>query len=121
MQALDLGIHPRMLYRLRDEGILDCISRGVFRLSELPPLTNPDLVTVALRIPKAAGALCSGGARVPPVVLTLGSVLSECPWASETPPDTEKAVHTREPMVSPVRVGHSRGRLHLPHLRRCPL
>jgi len=59
MQALDLGIHPRMLYRLRDEGILDCISRGVFRLSELPPLTNPDLVTVALRIPKAVVCLVS--------------------------------------------------------------
>ena len=59
MQALDLGIHPRTLYRLRDEGILDCISRGVFRLSELPPLTNPDLVTVALRIPKAVVCLVS--------------------------------------------------------------
>ena len=58
-QALGLGVHPRTLYRLRDEGILECISRGVFRLSEFPPLTNPDLVTVALRIPKAVVCLVS--------------------------------------------------------------
>ena len=59
MQALSFGVHTRILYRPRDEGILDCISRSVFRLSELPPLTNPDLVTVALRIPKAVLCLVS--------------------------------------------------------------
>jgi len=59
--------------------------------------------------PLAGGALCSGGARVPPVVLTLESVLSECSGASETPPDAEKPVHTREPMVSRVRVGQPSG------------
>ena len=32
-------------------------------------------------------------------------VLSGRSWASETLPDVEKPVHTREPMVSPVRVG----------------
>ena len=53
------------------------------------------------------GALCSGGARVPRRVAGPRPVLSECSWASETPPDAEKPVHTREPMVSPVRVGQA--------------
>jgi len=52
-----------------------------------------------------AGALCSGGARVPRRVAGPRPVLSECSRASETPPDAEKPVHTREPMVSPARVG----------------
>ena len=52
-----------------------------------------------------AGALWSDGARVPLLVVGPRTVLSECSWASETPPDAEKPVHTREPMVSPVRVG----------------
>ena len=52
-----------------------------------------------------AGALCSGGARVPRLVAGPRPVLSECSWASETPPDAEKPVHTKEPVVSPVRVG----------------
>lgn len=51
-----------------------------------------------------AGALWSGGARVPPLVAGPRPVLSECSWGSETPPDAEKPVHTREPMVSRVRV-----------------
>lgn len=58
-QALELGIHRRTLYRLRDEGELECISRGVYRLSSLAPLTNPDLVTVALRVPRAVVCLVS--------------------------------------------------------------
>jgi predicted transcriptional regulator of viral defense system len=41
---------------MRDSGVLEVISRGVFRLSENPPLDNPDLVTVATRIP--SGVIC---------------------------------------------------------------
>ena len=52
-----------------------------------------------------AGALCPDAARVPLLVVGPRPVLSECSRASETPPDAEKPVHTREPMVSPVRVG----------------
>lgn len=58
-QALRKGIHPRELYALRDAGILEELSRGVYRLSELPPLSDPDLVTVTLRVPKAVVALIS--------------------------------------------------------------
>jgi len=57
--ALALGVHPRTLYALRDEGELEQISRGIHRLADLPPLTHPDLVTVALRIPAATICLIS--------------------------------------------------------------
>jgi predicted transcriptional regulator of viral defense system len=58
-QALDLGIHPRTLYRMRDDGVLEQVSRGVYRLASLPDLTHPDLVTVALRVPRAVVCLVS--------------------------------------------------------------
>jgi len=55
-QALKAGIHPGTLYAMRDSGQLEVISRGVFRLSDIPPLGNPDLVTVATRVP--SGVIC---------------------------------------------------------------
>jgi predicted transcriptional regulator of viral defense system len=58
-QALRVGVHPRDLYALRDTGDLESLSRGVYRLAELAPLANPDLVTVATRVPKAVIALIS--------------------------------------------------------------
>ncbi len=58
-QALRLGIHPRTLYRMRDSGVLERLSRGLYRLAELPPLSNPDLVTVALKLPQAVVCLVS--------------------------------------------------------------
>ena len=56
MEAVSLGIHPRTLYAMRDAGLLDRLERGLYRLSDLPPLGDPDLVTVALRVPQ--GVLC---------------------------------------------------------------
>lgn len=58
-EALRLGIHPRTLYVMRDSGVLEQLSRGLYRLADLPPLSNPDLVTVALRIPQAVICLVS--------------------------------------------------------------
>ncbi|MGC9523658.1 MAG: type IV toxin-antitoxin system AbiEi family antitoxin domain-containing protein [Anaerolineae bacterium] len=55
-EALDLGIHPRTLYALRDAGLVERLARGLYRLTELPPLTGPDLVITALRIPD--GVIC---------------------------------------------------------------
>jgi predicted transcriptional regulator of viral defense system len=57
--ALALGIHPRTLYRMRDEGVVDQISRGVFRLASLPGLAHPDLVAAALRVPRGVVCLVS--------------------------------------------------------------
>ena len=58
-QALRIGVHQRELYALRDAGVLERVSRGVYRLADLPPLSEPDLVTVASRLPKAVIALIS--------------------------------------------------------------
>ena len=58
-EALRLGIHPRTLYALRDAGVLEQLSRGLYCLSEMPPLAHPDLVTVALRVPQAVICLLS--------------------------------------------------------------
>lgn len=50
-KALELGIHPRTLYRMRDSGVLERLARGLYRLVDLPPLSDPNLVTVALKVP----------------------------------------------------------------------
>jgi predicted transcriptional regulator of viral defense system len=55
-QALRAGIHPATLYAMRDSGVLEVVSRGVYRLADSPPLGSPDLVTVATRVP--AGVIC---------------------------------------------------------------
>jgi len=48
--ALRAGIHPRTLYAMRDAGLIERLSRGLYRLVGLPELGNPDLVTVSLRV-----------------------------------------------------------------------
>jgi predicted transcriptional regulator of viral defense system len=55
-QAIRAGIHPETLYAMRDSGALEVVSRGVYRLAESSPLGNPDLVTVATRVP--GGVIC---------------------------------------------------------------
>lgn len=58
-EAIALGITRYMLYSLRDRGAIVPVTRGVYRLAELPPITNPDLVTVSLRFPNAVICLTS--------------------------------------------------------------
>jgi len=58
-RALALGIHPRVLYSLRDAGRLQQVSRGLYRLAALPELGNPDLATVASRMPHGVVCLIS--------------------------------------------------------------
>lgn len=58
-EALKLGLTRHQLYALRDQGIIEQISRGLYRIAELPPPGNPDLVTVALRAPKTVVCLVS--------------------------------------------------------------
>lgn len=57
--ALRAGVHPRTLYALRDTGVIERLSRGVYRLADAAPLGNPDLVTVALRAPESVICLIS--------------------------------------------------------------
>jgi predicted transcriptional regulator of viral defense system len=54
--ALRGGVSRTTLYAMRDSGLLEPISRGLYRLADLDPIGNPDLVTVAARIPQ--GVLC---------------------------------------------------------------
>ena len=58
-EAIERGISRYMLYLLRDKGVIEQVSRGVYRLVELPPLSNPDLVTVGMRLPNAVVCLVS--------------------------------------------------------------
>ena len=58
-QAISLGISRYMLYSMYERGILEKVTRGVYRLKELDPISNPDLVTVSIRYPKAVVCLIS--------------------------------------------------------------
>ncbi len=55
-QAKKLGINEATLSRMTAAGLLTREGRGLYRLADLPPLSNPDFVKVALRVP--AGIVC---------------------------------------------------------------
>ena len=55
-QAIKLGIHPRKIYEMREAGVIESLTRGAFRLTSLPPMEHPDLVTASVRIPR--GVIC---------------------------------------------------------------
>ena len=57
--AIAKGIHPRVIYKLRDKGIIEEISRGLFRVSKNDSISNPDIVTIALKFPGAVICLIS--------------------------------------------------------------
>jgi predicted transcriptional regulator of viral defense system len=56
MEIIKAGVHPRTLYAMHKAGIIDRLGRGVYRLSDGPPLGNPDLVLVAKKVPR--GVIC---------------------------------------------------------------
>jgi predicted transcriptional regulator of viral defense system len=58
-KALQLGIHPRTLYALRDTGDIERVGRGLYRLSTASPLSSPDIVPITIRIPRAVVCLIS--------------------------------------------------------------
>jgi len=55
-EAIKAGVNPRTLYQMRDEGQLEMLSRGVYRLTEATPIGNPDLISVQKRV--ARGVIC---------------------------------------------------------------
>src|SRR4030067_3088098 len=55
-EAIHAGIHRKMLYAMLDAGIIEKLCRGLYRLTDLPPLGNPDLVSVAMKVP--TGVIC---------------------------------------------------------------
>ena len=58
-EAMRLGISRYTLYSLRDKGLVEQVSRGIYRWAGLPAISNPDLVTVSLRFPKSVVCLVS--------------------------------------------------------------
>lgn len=56
---LRLGVHPRTLYQLRDSGRVTQITRGVYRLSDMPPAANIELAAAAIRVPDGVVCLIS--------------------------------------------------------------
>jgi len=55
-EALKLGVHPEVLYRMRDRGVLERMTRGLYRLAAERELGSPDLVAAAKRAPH--GVIC---------------------------------------------------------------
>lgn len=58
-EAIEAGIHPSVLYRMRDSEQLEKMCRGLYRLKELPALGQPDLVAATAKIPKGVVCLIS--------------------------------------------------------------
>jgi len=58
-EAIRLGMTRYTLYALLDRGEIERVSRGIYRLVDLPPIGNPDLVTIGLRAPNAVICLTS--------------------------------------------------------------
>ena len=58
-EAVEAGVQSRTLAELVDAHVLQKLSRGLYRLSDLPPVTDPDLVTIAMRIPHGIVTLVS--------------------------------------------------------------
>jgi predicted transcriptional regulator of viral defense system len=58
-QAKKLGIDQPILVQMCEEGLLVKEARGLYRLADLPPLSNPDLVQVAMRVPESVVCLIS--------------------------------------------------------------
>ena len=55
-QIFRLGIQPRTLYQMRDEGLVVTEGRGLYRLANSTPWSDPDLAIISLQIPK--GVIC---------------------------------------------------------------
>jgi len=57
--AMRRGVNPRTLYAMRDAGLLNTLTRGVYHLRDEPLRGSDDLVAVAHRVPKARICLIS--------------------------------------------------------------
>ena len=58
-EAIKAGVHPQTLYALLHSGIIERLSRGVYKLADTEQVSQPDLVIVATRIPQAVICLVS--------------------------------------------------------------
>jgi predicted transcriptional regulator of viral defense system len=92
--AVQAGISRRTLYAMHDAGVIDRLSRGLYRLASLPGLSAPDLVAVAVRIPNGVVCLISA--------LAFHELTTQVPHAV----DVAVARGTEKPIIDypPVRV-----------------
>ena len=58
-EALARGYSRYQFYQLRDEGLIEPFSRGLYRLADLPQVENPDLMAAATRFPHSVLCLIS--------------------------------------------------------------
>ncbi len=58
-QAVRLGVPEYMVYEMTEQGALIKEARGIYRLADIAPLSNPDLVQVSLLVPKSVICLIS--------------------------------------------------------------
>ncbi|MCL2690011.1 MAG: type IV toxin-antitoxin system AbiEi family antitoxin domain-containing protein [Chitinispirillia bacterium] len=93
-EAIRSGMSRRTLYSLRDKGIIEQVSRGVYRLCELPLSSHPDMLAVALRAPHSVICLTSA--------LSFHEITTQIPNAV----DIATLIGTTIPQISypPVRV-----------------
>jgi len=84
-EAIIAGIHPRIVYKLRDDGIIEELTRGVFRLTTMKPISEPDILTVAMRIPNGVFCLISALSYFNITTQIPRKVFIALPKGSETP------------------------------------
>ena len=58
-ELLRLGVNRYTLYGLLERGVIERVSRGVYRLASRPAPAHPDLLAVAIRAPQAVVCLVS--------------------------------------------------------------
>ncbi len=58
-EAQKMGIDLKTLQEMVYTGMLKKEGRGIYRLANLPPLSNPDLVQIAIRVPNSVICLIS--------------------------------------------------------------
>ena len=57
--AVELGVPPHIIYKMVETGDLIREAQGIYRLKGSASLSNPDLVQISLRIPRAVVCLIS--------------------------------------------------------------
>lgn len=58
-QAKKLGINENILKQMCQENIIIKEAQGLYRLADLPPLSNPDFVQISIRVPGSVICLIS--------------------------------------------------------------
>jgi predicted transcriptional regulator of viral defense system len=97
------GVNSATLYALRDAGLVEPVARGLYRLSGLEDLGNPDLTIVGAKAPEAVVCLISALAfhelttEIPHQVYIALRQGSHCPKIAWPP---VRAVYMGEPCFS---------------------